>query len=37
MSDVCILTGLENIVLMIELDQSSLACADTKPQTQNLK
>ena len=30
MSNFCVLTGFENIVLMIELDRQSLACTETK-------
>ena len=31
--DLCIFTGFENVVLMIGLDRSSLACIDTKHRT----
>ena len=37
MRDFCVLTGFENVVLKIELDQSLLACTDTKHRTRYLK
>ena len=37
MSDICIFSGFENIVSTIKLNQSLLACTDTKHQNQNSK
>ena len=37
MLDFCIFTGFENVVLMIGLDQTSLAFTDAKHRTQHSK